>query len=209
MKTKISISLFSCLWLVALILLDVPYFLPLLFAALLHECGHLLCAAALKIPIRSVKLSILGARISVDLSRLSYGRELLLALCGPLAGIIGALICFPLSHRLYAQHELSEALYYFSAISLFLSAFNLIPVESLDGGRMLRCTVSALFSPEAADSVMRISTFISLVLLWSLSVYMMLKALSGLTLFFFSSLLFAKFFVFTRKTRYLGRFSQI
>ena len=179
MKTKISISLFSCLWLVALMLLDVPYFLPLLFAALLHECGHLLCAAALKIPIRSVKLSILGARISVDLSRLSYGRELLLALCGPLAGII------------------------------FLSAFNLIPVESLDGGRMLRCAVSALFSPEAADSVMRISTFISLVLLWSLSVYMMLKALSGLTLFFFSSLLFAKFFVFTRKTRDLGRFSKI
>ena len=200
MKSKISISLFSCLWLAALIFLDVPYFVPLLFAASVHECGHLICAATLKIKVRSIKLSILGARINVDVSRLSYGREFFLALCGPLAGILGALLSFSLSRFFAADTRIYEALYSFSAISVFLSLFNLIPVESLDGGRMLRCAISLLFSPESADSALRICTFITLVILWFISIYMMLKALSGLSLFFFSALLFARFFVLGRKT---------
>lgn len=198
MKRKFSVSLFSCLWFTALLLLDAPFVLPLTAAVAIHETGHLLCAAFLKVKITGIRISMLGARIDVDPSSLSYGREFALALCGPLAGIIGHLILYPLSSP---SSSLSSYFFNLSAISLTLSLFNLLPVDSLDGGRMLRCALSRFFSPDLADRAMKLFTFASLLLLWLISVYMMLKIVSGLPLFIFSAILFLEFFIFKSKKR--------
>ena len=200
MKRKFSVSLFSCVWFAAMIFFDASYLMPLAAAVALHEAGHLLCAAALKIKVTGFDLSMLGARMEVDPLRLSYGREFMLALSGPLAGAVGFLLAYPISHSGFGS-VLSSSLFSFSVISLSLSIFNLIPIDSLDGGRMLRCAVSGLFSPDAADAVMKVSTHITLIFLWLISVYMMLRFFSGLTLFVFSATLFARFFIFKSKMR--------
>lgn len=192
MKKKISLSLFSCLWLIILALLKVPYILSMICAVALHESGHLLYARLKRIPILSFELSMLGAQIKIDPSRLSYPDELLLAAAGPLAGLLGSAVCLPLSN-------VADFLLPFSVISLCLSLFNLIPIDTLDGGRILRCAVSLLFSPDAADRALRISSFITLFVLWLFAVYLMLRSIDGLTVFAFSAILFVKFFIFEHK----------
>ena len=200
MKKRISVSIFSCVWILVLFLLDVPYILPMILAVALHECGHLFCARLLKIRVLRLEFSMLGARINIDDTFLSYKNEFLLAMSGPLAGAIGFALCFPISSRFCALHFFSEFLLPFSVISLCLALFNLIPIDTLDGGRMLRCAISQIFSSERADLVMKICTFLTLILLWSLSVYMMIKVVSGLTLFIFSAILFINFFIKDNKT---------
>lgn len=191
MKKKISFSLLSCLWLTVLVLLKVPYILSMICAVALHESGHLLYARLRRIPILSFELSMLGAQIKIDPSRLSYTDELLLAAAGPLAGLLGSAVC----PSLFSGADLLP----FSVISLCLSLFNLIPIETLDGGRILKCAISVLFSPDAADRALRISSFITLFVLWLFSVYLMLKSIDGVSVFAFSAILFVKFFIFEHK----------
>ena len=195
MKKRISVSPISCIWFLVLLLLDTPYLLPMICAVCLHEAGHVLCACALRIRILQIEISMLGARMKVERGNLSYKKEFLLALGGPLAGAIGFLFSFPIALRYSALPFFCKGLLPFSVISLALSVFNLIPIDTLDGGRMLRCAISHIFSCEAADTVMKICTFFALISLWSFSVYLMLRTVSGLTLFVFSAILFINHFI--------------
>ena len=158
MKKRMTVSPLSCIWLAVLIWLDTPYILPMILAVCLHEGGHLILALALRIRISQFNISMLGARMQVDPADLSYKKEFLLALGGPLAGALGFLLCFPICLRHSALPFFSELLLPFSVISLLLSLFNMIPIDTLDGGRMLRCAVSHIFSLDTADTVMKIST---------------------------------------------------
>lgn len=201
MKKRISVSPISCIWFMVLLLLDTPYLLPMAFAVCLHEAGHLLCACVMRIRISRMEISMLGARMMVDGAALSYKKEFLLALGGPLAGALGFALCFPVALKYCELPFFSEGLLPFSVISLALSVFNLIPIDTLDGGRMLRCAISHIFSFEIAERVMKICTFFALVSLWSFSVYLMLRTVSGLTLFVFSAILFINHFISGNKKR--------
>ena len=59
-------------------------------AALLHECGHLLAARLLHVPISGLQMSFLGARLEVSGRILSYGEEWLLCAAGPFASLCAA-----------------------------------------------------------------------------------------------------------------------
>ena len=106
-------------------------FFPFLLASFLHEAGHgavlLLCGAE----IRKLKLGGLGA--SIVTGPLSWGRELAAAAAGPTVNLALGLL---------ALHSHPP----FAVVSLFLFAFNMLPVCPLDGGRMLRALLSMFFS---------------------------------------------------------------
>ena len=199
MKKRISVSPLSCIWFTVLLLLDTPYLFPMVCAVCLHEAGHILFAYLLHVRISRIEISMLGARMKVNGTALSYKKEFMLALGGPLAGALGFLFCFPIALRYSALPFFCEGLLPFSVISLALSVFNLIPIDTLDGGRMLRCAISHIFSCETADTVMKICTFFALILLWSFSVYLMLRTVTGVTLFVFSAILFINHFISGRK----------
>ena len=59
-------------------------------AVAVHELGHVLCAAALGIPIISLGAKSVGGVISFDFSRSDYVSEILVHLSGPLCGIAAA-----------------------------------------------------------------------------------------------------------------------
>lgn len=110
--------------------------LSLLLAALVHEAGHWLALLATHNGVSQLRLCGCCAQIVPYYRRLpSLGQELVILAAGPLAGIVFALLLKPLAPR-------------FSAISLLLSVFNLLPVRGLDGGSMLRLIYSALFGAE-------------------------------------------------------------
>lgn len=121
-----------------------------LSAAALHEAGHLLALFICGAPVRRLKIGALGAVMDVESRQLSYGRESLAVLAGPLTN----LLCAGL---LLAPAQRFETLYAFVGANLVLGAFNLLPIRPLDGGRMLELLVCWRFGPSAGDAAARLS----------------------------------------------------
>ena len=156
-------------------------------AAAFHEAGHLLAAKLLRIPIRTMRLDLLGARMDTVGRLLSYGEEWLLCAAGPLFSLL-------LSGGLAVFWSVSSFARLLSCASLLLGLLNLLPIRSFDGGRMLSVAISAGFGETASDYVLKLSSFLFLFLLWAVSVYFLLRAGDGLSLFCFSMSLFSHFF---------------
>ena len=157
-----------------------------LLAALLHECGHLLAARWMKIPLRSMRIDLLGARLDVGDRLLPYGEEWLLAASGPLASLLFAALACPLWHRF-------SLAFVFSAVSLLLGLLNLLPVGSFDGGRMTEALLARTLGAKKAYFIVSLLTLSALLLLWLFSVYLLLRAGGGLSLFCFSVNLLSRF----------------
>ena len=164
-----------------------------LAAAALHECGHLIMARMLKIPFSCFELDLLGATLRLSNTLMSYLDEWLLAAAGPFVNIVSSLALLPLCMRL--QGAAKDHMSFFIVASLSLAFLNLLPIKSFDGGRMCSAFVSHFVSPKVADRVVTVSTFLSLFVLWSLSLYVMLRAGGELSLFFFSAGLFVRIFI--------------
>ena len=158
-----------------------------LAAAILHEGGHIAAAAAMHVPLRDLRLDLLGARLDVCGRILSYGEEWLLCAAGPLTSLSLALLASPL-------WRVSEYALTFSSASFLLGLLNLLPIRTFDGGRMLESLLCVLFSENVARTVMRCSSFVLLLLLWAIAVYFLLRAGDGLSLLCFSMSLLSRFF---------------
>ncbi len=100
-------------------------------AALLHECGHLLALCLMGGRVERLCLRLSGGEICYGGS-LSYGGDAMVALAGPAANLLCALVCAGMTARWP-----SAWLYQFIGSSLTLAAFNLLPALPLDGGRVL------------------------------------------------------------------------
>ena len=158
-----------------------------LLAAALHEVGHLAAARFLKIPIGCMRLDLLGARIDVKGRILSYGEEWLLCASGPLSSLAFSLV----GSFFWSHGALAIA---FSCASLLLGLLNLLPIQTFDGGRMLECALLSFTTPQKTGSILRGCTFLFLWLLWAFSAYLMIKIADGISLFFFTITLLARFF---------------
>ena len=191
MIRKISISPSLVILLVICLISDASAnFLALVIAAALHEMGHLIFAKILNIRIESLELSIFGALIKTSSLSCSYKKEALLALAGPLCNTVCALISLSLSSQFK-----SEFLSVFYAASLGLAAVNLLPVKSFDGGRILSSLLLKKFSPRAVHCVLECSSFLFLFLIWSISIYFIIRSQKYLPLFIFSGASFLRMFV--------------
>lgn len=158
-----------------------------LLAAALHEVGHLIAAKGMHIPIGAMRFDLLGARIDVKGRILSYGEEWLLCVAGPFSSLVFSLI----GSFFWSHTKLAIA---FSCASLLLGLLNLLPIQTFDGGRMLECALLFFTTPQKAGSIMRGCTFLFLWLLWAFSAYLMIKIADGISLFFFTLTLLARFF---------------
>ena len=95
----------------------------LALAAGCHELCHLLALACFGYPVREISLGVFGAKIHTG--PLKPIHEAICALAGPLGGL--CLLAFARWMPLVALFGLIQ------------SAFNLLPVYPLDGGRALLC----------------------------------------------------------------------
>lgn len=188
MRIKVSPAL--PLFLFSLLVSSAPYIavFPIL-AAILHELGHLIAARLMRIPIISMELSVFGAVIEADVLRCSYGKEALLALCGPAANIITAAAAY----LLFGAESAPPLVFIVS--SLFLAALNLTPAGSLDGGRVFSALLNIFFSPRVAAGIAEAVSFLCFFALWSVSVYFILRTGAFLSLFIFSWSLFIRIFI--------------
>lgn len=161
--------------------------LAALIAAAMHEAGHLAAAKALAIPVRSLRFHLLGAELIPGGRLLSYGKEFLLCIAGPLSSLFFAALPAPC----WSFSPFAVSL---SCASLVLGILNLLPIRAFDGGRMLESAISAGFSPAVSDTILTFTSLVFLFLLWSIAVYFLLRAGDGLSLWCFSMSLFSRFF---------------
>jgi Zn-dependent protease len=172
---------------------DLPKIFPAICAVFIHESGHILMALALKLPIKRITMDIFGAYIETAPLMCSYKKEAFLSLAGPIANIIstGYALLFPIS-------QIGE---YFVVSSLVFAAVNLLPAKDFDGGRILFCILISFCSLRVTNTIMIISSFVCIFLLWYISVYFLMRTGAYLSLFIFSTALFAKLFIFEESSQ--------
>lgn len=168
--------------------------LPSLAAAVIHECGHLFAARSLKIGLHSLEVGPLGATIRTHDALISYGREWMLCAAGPAANLLSAASTYMLFGKTESFCGYGTAFNFF-AVSLFLACLNLLPIAGFDGGRMLGTTVCRRLGPRASAFAVDLGTVISLSVLWGISVYLLLRHGSSLSLFVFSASVFCRVFI--------------
>lgn len=109
------------------------YALGIVLMIAIHETGHLVFAKAIGMPV-SMPLFIpfVGALISMKQAPKDAWQEAVVALGGPLFGLVAGLAA--LFWGLANGSQLVMAVAYFS---FFITLFNMIPVSPLDGGRIV------------------------------------------------------------------------
>ena len=137
-RSHISIS-GPVLILLALMLLVLPlkWLIAAALAAGIHEFFHYLALKLCRCRIQNLRIHTGGAVMELD--SMTRGKELLCALAGPMGGLL---------LLLFAKWLPRTAI-----CALIQSAYNLLPLFPLDGGRVLRCGAQILFSPKTASRV--------------------------------------------------------
>ena len=190
-KLKVKIGFFSLLLSLSLMLTRPDYFPALFLAVFLHELGHIVGAKICHISLKELKLGIFGAGLCPSDTLISYKKEIILCSFGPLANFLSImtvrLMDNPLLHNAFINNFLTS--------SLALGFLNLLPIESFDGGRIFLALLYMRLSPKLSELIMGAVSFIIIFTLWGLSVYLLLRLSSSLSLFVFSSYLFAKIFI--------------
>ena len=110
------------------------------------------------------------------------------AIGGPLANFLSALIIYPFC-------DASMLCRSFWLYSLSLGILNLLPIKSFDGGRIFSSLLLCKLSPKTVESILNFTSFILIFTLWSISIYLLLKISSSVSLFVFSVAVFAKIFL--------------
>ncbi len=148
----------------------------LLFAVLLHECGHLLCASLLHWCRPAVHLSPAGIALRYVGVHPPW-QELLVCMAGPAVNFIAAVFC----HWSGMAAAGSGRLFLFYCIGL--GTVNLLPIQGLDGGGVLNGLCALLFMPDRAYRICRIGSLLSVLFLWMVNVYIQMKIGFNLSLF--------------------------
>ncbi len=196
--TFFKLGILPAILLAATILLEPPgVSVPSLAAAAIHEGGHLLAAKALKIELHSLSLNPIGATIHTRGALISYKKEWLLCFAGPCANLLSCGIAYILNDNSEAAY--GTAAFNFFAVSFMLAILNLLPIESFDGGRMMYCTIGNFFGPRVGFAVLRACSIISVCGLWMLSVYLLMRWGTSMSLLVFSSSVFCRIFICSEK----------
>ncbi len=115
-------------------------------AAAIHELGHCIVLWCLGARVTEMRIGVFGATLETDSRNLSYGKELLAVLAGPLSNLLCAMILA----RLGGVHWAVPV-----GAHLALCMFNLLPVWPLDGGRALYLLIAWISGPNTAEQAVR------------------------------------------------------
>ncbi len=148
---------------------------------LLHELGHAWGCIVQGIPVRRVHLYGGGGWCEHAGSTTRHQEEFIVAM-GPIVN----LVLWAGPSLLLSGRDLGAAswmLSYFTTINLFLAIFNMLPVQPLDGGKLLHLGLMRLMPPRTATKVAG-GVGLAFAILW---IPLMIAAFFyiGLILFFF------------------------
>lgn len=130
--------------------------MSLIFAltALLHECGHIFCAARMGYRCERIKLMPYGAAAVCDIEGIRWKEEIALALAGP---AVNATLCVAVAGLWWFFPETYAYTDTVMTASLSMLVVNLLPAYPLDGGRVARCVLTRFFRERTAYIVLLVA----------------------------------------------------
>ncbi len=129
--------------------------IPTLLAVLIHELGHLFAMWMTDCTPKAIRLVPASVQIVRSFS-VSKRNEWLITLAGPTANLLPALV-LGINSRFYPNQTVLQ----FAILNLIIGLFNLLPVQGLDGGTVVRLIALRHTSPERAERVGRTVTLIT------------------------------------------------
>jgi len=121
----------------------------IVLALLLHEAGHVLMALICGLRLLRVELFPFGGQISTEgLVGDAPGRDMMVALAGPVASLFSAGLTYIMEGNLRIA-----GFSFFMEFNLLLGLFNLLPALPLDGGRVLKALCSTRVGIRTATAV--------------------------------------------------------
>jgi Zn-dependent protease len=167
-KVKISVSfiLMAILFLISnQILLFVNYIIALIF----HEMAHIYVAKSKGYNTSSIKVDMLGASIKLD-NKIQKDDLFSIAFAGPTINFIICLICTSIWWIVPEMYVFTAD---FFRCNLMLASFNMLPVEPLDGAKILNSILSKHNQKTAktVNLVLNISAIILFILLFIVSCF--------------------------------------
>ncbi len=162
---------FPVLCLTLLYMDDSGLVMTALVAALWHELGHVTSLVLYGDCPERIELSAFGVRFDVDYENIhgGYGKDIALALAGPMMNILAWLFCagrYPV----------------IAAVHLMLGTWNLLPLYPLDGERVLCAVLTQYCSPSLAGRLRRIFFWITWIACFALSLGLLLYHSVNLTI---------------------------
>lgn len=154
-KIQIHISFWAAIAICTMLVFDRKLlFFKLFFAVCMHEVGHIAALRLMHKHVRSVRLTAFGICLDIGMNQtLSYREEIKAALCGPLMNLLLCVI-FALRRDVYA-----------AGINAALFIINMLPVNTLDGGRILCAILSECATPAAACKVIKATELLCIIIL--------------------------------------------
>lgn len=151
MKIRIH-PLFLAVGLLSALFGGLPVFIICTLTALLHECGHIFCAARLGYECEKINLMPYGAAAVYEIEGISAADEIKLALAGPAVNFALTVAVAGLWWFFPETYAYTDLIFYSNAAML---VFNLLPAYPLDGGRVAGCALGKFLKPRTADIILR------------------------------------------------------
>lgn len=121
-----------------------------LVSSLLHETGHLMLMHLFRQKVLTVTLGAFGMRIDRHFStEISYKKEAIIAFGG-----IGVNLLVAFISGLYYYLKGTDFCLRLAAVNIFIALFNMIPVDTLDIGRVLRYTLLCFYDEGKSHKIL-------------------------------------------------------
>ncbi len=168
-------------------------------AAFMHELGHIITMSILNTKTNNIKLSVFDININDDFKfKRTLPKELIVILSGIIVNIVLCLI----SYKVYKATNIS-AFYSFYMVNMALAFFNILPVDSLDGGNAVFIILLKFFSFEKSEKYLDIISFVFLLPLAIIGFIILLESKYNFTLLFTSCYLMG--IILLKKSKILRR----
>ena len=155
---KITIHpLFFAVFIACALFGGLPVIVICILTALLHECGHIFCAARMGFGCEKIKLMPYGAAAVCDVEGIGFADEIKLALAGP---AVNAFICVALAGLWWFYPETYAYTDTVMGANLSMLAVNLLPAYPLDGGRVAGCALTKFFGRKVASIALRVTALV-------------------------------------------------
>lgn len=139
--------------------------------SLVHEIGHLAAIILCGEKPERISFGLFGMTIvrKGDITQ-NYHKEFFTAVSGPLANLTAAAVGVLFYLKCKNEYTLKIV-----AVNLIISAFNIMPVFGLDGGRALEAVLKQNFSQDKSEKILRAVSFFTLVIMMGFGFYVLIS----------------------------------
>lgn len=147
-----------------------------LAACIWHELGHLAFMTALDIPVKKVLFYGAGIKIVTDrqLEYAPFKTGFAVLIAGSAANFAASLVLYQFG---------DTGLKLFAAVNLAIGAFNLLPLQNLDGGKILILLIRSICSYSRACLLERYFKWINIILIMTILIAFAFLGKGNLTLY--------------------------